>query len=163
MHRSVHIRPGLVHVPRTAGKGASCHIRRGQYLRCLRRGAGLCPVRGRPYALLYLSTTGGRPDEARCLRLVQRGPGWFTASPPTPIWRSGKMDSSTFASLSLAKKLAAPAGHFTTLCPGFTSEVYYEMLWVKQGLTTGFSLIGELADLQRPLPPGQALEPLAWG
>lgn len=115
---------------------------------------------GAPYALLYLSTTGGHPDKARCLRVVQRGPNRFTAY---AYRRSGQVDSSTFASTSLAKLLAAPAGHFTTLCPDFTSEVHYEMLWVKQGPTTGFSLVGELADLRKPMPPGTALEPLAQG
>ena len=113
---------------------------------------------GAPYTLLYLRTTGGHPDKARCLRLVQRGPDQFTAY---VYQRSGKVDSSTFANRSLAKRLAAPAGHFTTLCPDFTSDVRYEMLWVKQGPTTGFSLVGELADLQGPTPPGPTLEPLA--
>jgi hypothetical protein len=71
------------------------------------------------------------------------------------------VDSSTFASHSLAQQLATPVGHFTTLCLDFTSEVRYEMLWVKQGSTTGFSLVGELADLQGPLSPGPTLESLA--
>lgn len=113
---------------------------------------------GAPYTLLYLSTTGGRPDKARCLRLVQRGPDKFTTY---SYRRLGKVDSSTFASHSLAQQLAAPVGHFTTLCLDFTSEVQYEMLWVKQGSTTGFSLVGELADLQGPTSPGPTLEPLA--
>jgi hypothetical protein len=113
---------------------------------------------GDPYTLLYLSTTGGHPDKDRCLRLVQRGPDRFTTY---SYRRSGKVDSSTFASRSLAQQVAAPVGHFTTLCLGFTSEVRYEMLWVKQGSTTGFSLVGELVDLQGPLSPGPTLEPLA--
>jgi len=113
---------------------------------------------GAPYTLLYLSTTGGHPDKARCLRLVQRGPDRFTAF---AYRQSGKVDSSTFASRSLAQRLAAPVGHFTTLCPDFTAEVHYEMLWVKQGSTTGFSLVGELVDLQGPTSPGPTLEPLA--
>jgi hypothetical protein len=113
---------------------------------------------GAPYTLLYLSTTGGHPDKDRSLRLVQRGPDRFTAY---AYRRSGKVDSSTFASLSLAQRLAAPVGHFTTLCPDFTSEVHYEMLWVKQGSTTGFSLVGELVDLQGLTSPGPTLEPLA--
>lgn len=115
---------------------------------------------GTPYALLYLSTTGGRPDRERCLRVVQRGPTRFTVY---AYRRSGQVDSSTFASPVLAKRLAAPAGHFTTLCPDFVSEVRYEMLWVKQGPATEFSLVGELADLPVPTPPGSALEPLARG
>jgi hypothetical protein len=113
---------------------------------------------GAPYTLLYLSTTGGRPDKARCLRLVQQGPDRFTAY---SYRRLGKVDSSTFASRSLAQRVAAPVGHFTTLCPDFTSKVHYEMLWVKQGSTTGFSLVGELVDLQGPTSPGPTLEPLA--
>lgn len=113
---------------------------------------------GAPYTLLYLSTTGGHPDNARCLRVVQRGADRFTAY---AYRRSGKVDSSTFASRSLAQRLAAPVGHFTTLCPDFTSEVHYEKLWVKQGPTTGFSLVGELLNLQGPLSPDPTLEPLA--
>ena len=113
---------------------------------------------GAPYTLLYLSTTGGRPDKARCLRLVQRGPDRFTAY---SYRRSGKVDSSTFASHSLAQQVAAPVGHFTTLCLDFTSEVQYELLWVKQGATTGFSLVGELVDLQGPTSLGPTLAPLA--
>lgn len=113
---------------------------------------------GAGYTLLYLSFRGGSPDQTRCLRVVQCGPHRFTAY---AYRRSGRVDSSTFISPSLATRLAAPAGHFTTLCPDFTSEARYELLWVKQGPTTGFSLAGEWGDLRGPIPPGPALEPLA--
>ncbi|WP_208175214.1 hypothetical protein [Hymenobacter negativus] len=108
---------------------------------------------GARYTLLYLSTTGGHPDKNRCMRLVQRGPDRFIAY---TYHRLGKVDSSMFAS----PWLAVPAGHFTTLCPNFTSEVHYEMLWVKQDSTTGFSLVGELVDLQGPTLPDITLEPM---
>jgi hypothetical protein len=106
---------------------------------------------GAPYSLLYLSTKGGHPYQARCLRVVQRGEYQFTAY---VYQRSGKVDSSRFASLSLAQRLAAPVGQFTTRCPDFTSGAPYEMLCVKQGSTTGFSLVGELLNLPRPTFPG---------
>lgn len=115
---------------------------------------------GNPYALLYMVTVSGHPDLSRCLRVVQRGPSQFTAY---AYRRPGQVDSTTFSSPALAKRLAAPAGHFTTMCPDYSSVVRSEMLWVKQGPTTALSLVGEFADMNVPKPPGPALEPLARG
>ncbi|TGE20917.1 hypothetical protein [Hymenobacter metallicola] len=113
---------------------------------------------GAPHALLYMVTVSGRPNQSRCLRIVQRGPDRFTAY---TYRRPGQVDSTHFSSSALAKLLPIPSGHFTTLCLDYRSAVRQEMLWVKQGSVTTCSLAGEFADVQVPNPPGPSLQPLA--
>ncbi|MCB2380465.1 hypothetical protein LGH70_22925 [Hymenobacter sp. BT635] len=115
---------------------------------------------GNPYALLYMVTVSGHPDRSRCLRVVQRGPGQFTAY---VYQRPGQVDSTTFSSSALEKMLTTPAGYFSTMCLDYSSVVRYEMLWVKQGPTTMLSLVGEFTDLPVPKPPSIALAPVARG
>jgi hypothetical protein len=114
---------------------------------------------GRPYSLLYVRFAGGRPDLNRCLRVVQRGPNQFTAY---SYLRPGQVDSTRFSSPALASRLQKPVGHFTTTCLDFSSEARYDLLWVRQGHTTVFSLGGEDAmGLGVPSAPRPNLQPLA--
>lgn len=68
LHRSAYGRPGFVHVLQVTGPATYAAADTTAAYAAVQ---AFTRHVGPPHALLYLSTTGGRPDKDRCLRVVQ--------------------------------------------------------------------------------------------
>jgi hypothetical protein len=109
---------------------------------------------GTPDALLYIAFTSGRPDRDQCVRVRQRGPHRFKAY----SYRAGRVDSLTFDDNTLPGLLASvPAAHFSPVCPYWSTVTQTNLLWVKHGSLTSFSMDVDLSAWQQLYPVDQAL------